>query len=157
MERALLARVRTMDAKDWAQLPESGAAEGLPQRLERAGRTCTGMEEFFELAKTKRYTRARLNRLVLWAWLGLTAADVPAAPPYLRVLGFGDRGREVLRRMKERAALPILTKPAHARQLEQTGRRLFELEARCTDLYDLCSPTIPTPGREWNTDPVILP
>lgn len=157
MERALVARVRTMDAEDWAQLPESGAAEGLPQRLERAGRTCTGMEEFFELAKTKRYTRARLNRLVLWAWLGLTATDVPAAPAYLRVLGFGDRGREVLRRVKEHAALPILTKPAHARQLERTGRTLFELEARCTDLYDLCGETIPVPGREWNTDPVILP
>lgn len=157
VERAVLARVRTMRAEDWARLPESGAAEGLTQRLERAGKSCTSLEAFFELAKTKRYTRARLNRLVLWAWLGLTADQVPDAPAYIRVLGFNDRGREVLRRMKERAALPILTKPAHARQLEQTGRALFELEARCTDLYDLCGETIPVPGREWNTDPVILP
>lgn len=59
--------------------------------------------------------------------------------------------------MKERAALPILTKPAHARELEERGRRLFELEARCTDLYDLCFEAVPSPGREWTTGPVILP
>ncbi len=156
VERAILARLRTMTAGDWAKLPESGAAEGLPQRLERAGKGCTGLEEFFELAKTKRYTRARLNRLVLWAWLALTADCVPDKPLYIRVLGFNSRGREVLHQMRDAATLPILTKPAHARQLDREGRALFELEARCTDLYDLCAKTVPTPGREWNTDPVVL-
>lgn len=156
VERAILTRLRTMTARDWEKLPDSGAGEGLPQRLERAGKSCVSVDDFFEQAKTKRYTRARLSRLVLWAYLGLTAADVPAAPPYIRVLGFNERGREVLRQMKEHTALPILTKPAHARELDETGRKLFELEARCTDLYDLCFETVPTPGREWTTGPVIL-
>lgn len=156
VERAMLARVRTMTAGDWAKLPDSGEAEGLTQRLERAGRQCASMEEFFALAKTKRYTHARLRRLVLWAYLGLTEADRPEHPPYLRVLGFNRRGREVLKEMKGRAALPILTKPAHARDLDEPGRRLFELEARCTDLYDLCFEQIRTPGREWTTGPVML-
>ena len=155
VSRAMLAKVRTMTAGDWAVLPDSGAAEGLPQRLEQAGQRCTSMEEFYELAKTKRYTHARLRRLALWAWLGLTAADIPAVPPYIRVLGFNDRGRELLREMKEKASLPILTKPAHARELEEEGRRLFALEARCTDLYDLCLAQVPVPGREWTTGPVI--
>lgn len=155
-ERAILARLRTMTAQDWEKLPDCGASEGLPRRLERAGKTCICVEEFFELAKTKRYTRARLSRLLLWAFLGLTAADVPAAPPYIRVLGFNGRGREVLRRMKERSRLPIITKPAHARALDETGRKLFELEARCTDLYDLCFANPPAPGREWVTDPVVV-
>ena len=154
--RAMLARVRTMTAEDWARLPDSGGAEGLPQRLERAGRQCTSIRDFFDRAKTKRYTRARLTRLVLWAWLGLREADIPVQPPYIRVLGFNDRGREVLRQMKLRSALPILTKPAHARELEEAGRKLFELESRCTDLYDLCFETVPAPGREWTRDPVIL-
>ena len=156
VERAVLARLRTMTARDWEQLPDCGLAEGLPNRLERAGKSCVSVDDFFEQVKTKRYTRARLSRLVLWAYLGLTAADVPAAPPYIRVLGFNERGREVLRQMKEQAGRPILTKPAHARELDKEGRRLFELEGRCTDLYDLCFESIPAPGREWNTDPVIL-
>ena len=155
-ERAILAKLRTMTAGDWAALPDSGAAEGLPQRLERAGRQCVDLQEFFDLVKVKRFTYARLSRLVLRAYLGITAREIPDAPPYLRILGFNGRGREVLRMMKERAALPILTKPAHARQLSQEGQRLFALESRCTDLYDLCFAQVPPPGREWRTGPVVL-
>ena len=46
---------------------------------------------------------------------------------------------------------------AHARALDGQGRALFALEARCTDLYDLCLDAVPTPGREWTTGPVIFP
>ena len=154
LERTVLARVRTMSAQDWAQLPDSGGAEGLPNRLERAGRECTSIEEFFQLAKTKRYTHSRLRRLVLWAFLGLTAADVPAAPPYLRVLGFSARGQELLREMKKTASLPIVTKPAQAKSLDEAGRRLLETESRCTDLYNLCRATPRPAGEEWTRSPV---
>ena len=98
---------------------------------------------------------ARLRRMALWAFLGLTAADIPDEPPYLRVLGFNARGREVLKEMKQKARLPILTKPAHARALDGPGRQLFELEARCTDLYGLFLPQLPPPGQEWTRGPVI--
>ena len=154
-ERAVLACLRKMTAEDWAKLPDAGAGEGLPQRLERAGRQFRSLDDFFTLAKTRRYAMARLRRMALWAFLGLTAADVPAEPPYLRVLGFNARGREVLKQMKTTAQLPILTKPAHARELDGPGRRLFELEAQCTDLYGLFLPQLPPPGQEWTRGPVM--
>ena len=153
-ERAVLARLRSMDLSEFEALPDSG--EGLASRLYRAARTGASLEEVWALAKTKRYAHARLRRMTLWAFLGLTAADVPEKPPYLRVLGFNERGRELLRAMKRTARVPILTTPAHAKELDGAGRRLFGLEARCTDLYDLCLDPIPAPGREWTTDPVIL-
>ena len=155
-ERSVLARLRTMTAEDWAVIPDSGAGEGMPPRLERAGQQCRSLEEFIALAKPKHWTQARMRRLLVWAWLGLTQEDRPDRPPYLRVLGFNSRGQAVLKEMKERAHLPILTKPAHARSLDGPGRRLFDLEARCTDLYDLCLEAVPTPGREWTTSPVRL-
>ena len=154
-ERAVLACLRKMTAEDWAKLPDAGAGEGLPQRLERAGRQCRSLDDFFTLAKTRRYAMARLRRMALWAFLGLTAADIPDEPPYLRVLGFNARGREVLKQMKTTAQLPILTKPAHARELDGPGRRLFELEAQCTDLYGLFLPQLPPPGQEWTRGPII--
>ena len=150
-KEGLLARLRTMTAEDWAHIPDSGAGEGLPPRLERAGKQCRSLEEFIALAKPKHWTQARMRRLLVWAWLGLTREDRPDQPPYLRVLGFNSRGQAVLKEMKERAHLPILTKPAHARSLDGPSRRLFALEARCTDLYDLCLETVPAPGREWTT------
>ena len=154
-ERAILARLRTMTAAEWAKLPDSGAAEGLPRRLERAGRACTSLEEFYDRAKTKRYAHARLRRLVLWAFLGLTAADRPDTPPFLRVLGLNERGRAALREMKARAAVPVLTKPAHAGVLGEEARRLFALEARCTDLYGLCLAHPAPCGLDWTTTPVL--
>lgn len=156
VSRVMLARVRTMTAADWAQLPDSGQAEGLPHRLEEAGRKCTCVDEFFSMVKTKRYTRARLERLLLWAYLELTESDRPKSPPYLRVLGFNPKGQDLLKQMKKSASLPILTKPAHAKGLDTPGRILFEREARCTDLYDLCFASVPVPGREWTTGPVVL-
>ena len=155
-ERAMLAKIRSMTADDWSALPDSGAAEGLPRRLEQAGREAASMEEFFRLAATKRYTNARIQRLVLWAFLGLTEAGRASAPPYLRVLGCNERGRSLLKEMKKKATLPVITKPSHARELAPAARALFELEARCTDLYDLCLPHVPRPGREWTTSPILL-
>ena len=156
LERAMLARVRTMDEADWAALTDSGAGEGLPRRLVRAGRSARSMEEFYTRTKTRRYTHARLRRLVLRAYLGIRREMWPDSPPYLRVLGFNERGQDLLKRMRKEARLPVVTKPAHAHRLDETGRRLFELEARCTDLYDLCLENIPVPGREWTTGPVQL-
>lgn len=155
-ERAILARLRTMTAADWAKLPDSGAREGLPRRLERAGRECAGLEEFYDRAKTRRYTQARLRRLALWAFLGLTAADVPDAPPYLRVLALNGRGREVLREMKSRAVVPVLTKPAHIDRLGGEARRLFALEERCTDLYGLCFASPRPAGAEKRSTAAVL-
>ena len=154
VERAILAKLRTMDTGAWADLPDSGTAEGLPERLVRAARQALSLNEFYALVKTKRYTHARLRRLALSAFLGLTT-DRPVLPPYARVLGLNRRGQALLKRMKDVCTLPILTKPAQAKALTGPARRLFELEARYTDLYSLCFPTPKPCGSEWTTSPVV--
>ena len=153
-ERWTLARLRTMTLAEAEALPDSG--EGLAARLLAAGQRAGSLEEVYDLAKTKRYAHARVRRLTAWAMLGLTAADRPAAVPYLKVLGFTDRGREVLREMDRRAKVPVVTKPAHAKALPGEGGRLAELEARCTDLYGLCFAAPWPGGEEWRTGPVVL-
>lgn len=151
-ERWALARLRTMTLAKAERLPDSG--EGLAARLLKAGRTAKGLEEVYTLTKTKRYAHARIRRLVLWAMLGLEKGDRPEGIPYIRVLGFGPRGRELLREMNRRAAVPVITKPAHARRLETVSKRVFELEVRCTDLYGLCFAEPWSGGREWRENPV---
>lgn len=154
VERAILARLRTMTAADWAVLPDSGGAEGLPDRLVRAARQALSLEEFYSLAKTKRYTHARLRRLALSAFLGMDGAR-PALPPYVRVLGFNRRGQALLRQMKTTCTLPVLTKPAQAKALTGQARQVFEAEARYTDLYGLCFSTPRPCGLEWTSSPVV--
>lgn len=156
VERAVLARLRRMDAEDFAALPDSGAGEGLPARLVRAAGQAASLEEFYSLAKSKRYTHARIRRLAVWAFLGISGADRPDAPRYLRVLGMNSRGMALLREMKKTAALPVLTKPAHVKELGEEARRQFALSCRATDLYGLCFDRIKPGGLDYTTGPVIV-
>mgnify|MGYP001861435195 CR=1 FL=1 len=86
------------------------------------------------MAKTKRYAFSRLRRMVWCAFLDLTAQEAAAPPAYLRVLAFSDRGRAVLSLARKQARLPLVTKPAHGRQLPPAARQAFEKEALRTRL-----------------------
>jgi hypothetical protein len=145
-----------MQPEAFLSLPD--CSEGLHNRLAKAAKSSQSLEELYQMAKSRRYTHARIRRLVLWAFLGLTESDRPSKPPYLRVLGMNKRGQALLKKMKDTASIPILTKPAHAEKLDQVGKQLFQLEARCTSLYDLCRSDFgKTSGKsEYTTNPIIL-
>lgn len=152
-ERAILARLRFLEEADYAAL-DSGH-EGLYRRFVRAGRSASSLTELLEAVKTKRYPLARLRRMVLRAWLGLPPVP-PEAPPYLRLLAANRRGTALLARMRETAALPVLTKPASVRRMGPDAQRLFALEDRASRLYALACPN-PAAFDEWRTGPVIVP
>ena len=118
----------------------------------------TTIDGILAAAKSKRYAYARLRRLLLAVYLGVTPEDIPQRVPYLRVLACNARGREVLRRMKTTAAAPILTKSAQVRRLDADAQRLFALTARAEEQYTLAYPSLAAakPGSAWTTDPVIL-
>lgn len=150
-ERALIARLRSMTPEEAEELPDSG--DGLAARLLSAARQTADLEELYALTKTRTYAHARVRRLALYALLGLRGRDIPAAPPYIRVLGFNERGQALLKRMNETSALPVLVKPAHIRRCSSEAQALFDLESRFTDLYSLCFPTPRPCGLEWTTGP----
>lgn len=155
-ERAILARLRTMDEADFAALDQG--REGLYRRMYQASREAASLDGVLEAAKTKRYPLARLRRMALWAYLGLTPADVPETVPYLRVLAANGTGRALLGRMRTTARLPVVTKPADVRTLGPEAERLFELEARAADLYALAYPDLSAAvgGALWRTGPILI-
>lgn len=154
-ERAILARLRALTEADFAACDSGG--EGLYHRFYDAVQHETSIEDILAAAKSKRYAHARLRRLLLSAFLGLTA-ELPARIPYLRVLACNERGREVLKTMKTTAAAPILTKSAQVRRLDADAQRLFALTARAEEQYTLAYPSLAAakPGSAWTTTPVIL-
>ena len=153
-ERALVARLRSMTLEEAEALPDSG--DGLAARLLYAARQTANLDELYSLTKTRTYAHARVRRLALYALLGLRRQDIPAAPPYIRILGFNRRGQALLKEMNQKAALPFFVKPAHIRRYSVEAQRLFALEERFTDLFALCFPTPRPCGLEWTTNPVIL-
>lgn len=152
--RAVLYRLRSMEEAEFRALPDCG--EGLHRRLMAAAREGDSLQAVVALAKTKRYTEARIRRAILWAYLGLRTEEQPVLPPYIKVLGFRETGRDLLRRMKQTASLPVLTKPAHGLRWAGAEGTVLRQEARCTDLFDLTLPALPPCGREWRESPVCL-
>lgn len=137
-ERAVLARLRTMEERDFEALPYG--SEGLWRRLMRSCREKASLEEILAAAKTKRYTRSRLDRMVMCAYLGITQEILSAPVPYVRVLGFREKGQEILSRAKK--ALPL-------RNAGSAGEgSYFELEKRWDDLYGLFRAAGVTPPGE---------
>ena len=91
LERAILAKLRTMTLQEFANLPD--VSEGLEHRLYKAAKTAVSLTDFYAHVKTKRYTHARIRRITLCAFLNVQAAYTRTPPPYLHVLGFNQKGK----------------------------------------------------------------
>ena len=155
LARAVLLRLRTADPAERAALPE--VSEGLEHRLIAAARTAHTVAELYDACKSKRYTHARIRRIVLALLLGCTAADRAQPVPYVRVLGLRDGGRAVLRRAQETARLPIVTRPSQIASLSDTARRTFALERAATDLWSLSCPIIQPPSTDYTQKIIYTP
>lgn len=139
-ERAVLAILRTLPDEAFAALPFG--AEGLWSKLRKACRSCADVEEIIEATKSKRYARSRVQRMLLCAVLGLTGADLDAAPPYARILGFHPTGRSLLRDMKSR--FPLVNAGERPPKTAE-AQRYFSLECRAAALYGLFAAEAPEP------------
>lgn len=138
-ERAVLYRLRTMSEEEFGALPYG--SEGLWRKLMHASRQESCLEEIFTFVKSKRYTRTRLQRMVMCAFLGITNENLKSPLPYARVLAFSDRGRTLLKDVRDdRFFVNAGTPMDHSYQ---------SLEQRCGDLYGLfCTAGTEAPGRE---------
>lgn len=137
-ELAVLSRLRTMTDQEYEALPYG--SEGLWRKLMKNARNYGTLEEILSATKSKRYTRTRLDRMVMCAFLGLTKEDLSASAPYVRVLGFNDTGRKLLNAARQTGVFLNIGEDAqHPYQL---------IENRCDNLYGLfCQNTPEAPGQ----------
>ena len=146
LEIAIRSRLLMLPPQAFAALPD--AAEGLENVLYQAVHSAATIDGILAKAKSKRYPMSRLRRMLFCAALGVQRAD--GLPPYLRVLAANGRGRALLHEMRETATLPVVTKPAAARQNAEFCRT-----AAAHDLYVLARPD-KTPGQDWRHTPAML-
>ena len=105
-----------------------------------ASREKNSLEEILAATKSKRYTRSRIDRMVMCAFLGITAEDLVAPIPYCRVLAFNEQGRAILSSAKEDGFfVNIGTDTKHPYQL---------IERRTTALYGLFADMPEAPDAE---------
>lgn len=132
LDSVLLETLRSMTPEALRRLPD--CSEGLENRLKKAASEATGRGELLDLLKTKRYTHARLNRLLTHALLGMRAeplAEHPL-PSFVRLLGFRRESEQDLSLLK-RAEIPVLSKASDGSK----ANPLFGLDERAYDLWAL--------------------
>ncbi len=137
-EKAILYRLRTMTDEEFEALPFS--SEGLWRKLMHAARTQATLKDVIAATKSKRYTRTRLDRMVMCAFLGITGQMLSTSAPYTRVLGFNHRGREILKKARQSGQFPNIG--------EAVDNTYQLLENRCGDLYGLFAHAPESPNTE---------
>lgn len=129
-ERAVLARLRAMEDQQWESCAHG--SEGLWRKAMKAAQSQPNLENVISAIKSKRYPRTRIQRLLLCAYLGITAEDLKRPVPYVRILAASETGRSLLRQAKNREALPLVN-PGEA----PPDRDYYALECRASRLYSL--------------------
>lgn len=135
--------------------------EGLEHRIKNALPTLPSLafEPLLEALKTKRYTRTKLQRALLAILLGHRKEDMnreqlKGGVQYIRVLGFTPKGRQLLKRMRKEASLPVLLSAADA----ASPGRFLQMDVEASTVYALANPNA-TPRalfRDYYGKPVMV-
>ena len=101
-DKLIIFTLRKMSTDEIADLPD--VSEGLEFAIKSAVNQCNNTAELLSIINTKRYTQTRLKRILLYALLGITKKDMQISKsikPYIRILGFNDRGRELISKVSK--------------------------------------------------------
>ena len=103
--------------------------EGIENMLKENALECSSYEDFISSSISRRYTRSRLQRTCLQIMNHVTKKEVRDLPEtdYIRILGFNEKGRELLHEYKEE--LPIVT------QFKNIPSGYKEIEWKCSLIY----------------------
>ena len=102
-EKEIIYTLRKMSIREIANLPD--VSEGLENLIKNSADNCNDMSKLIANIKSKRYTQTRIQRILLYALLGIDKKmmeDSKKVTPYVRVLGFTNKGKELISEINKR-------------------------------------------------------
>ncbi|WP_339063399.1 nucleotidyltransferase [Tepidibacillus marianensis] len=113
-----------------------GMVEGLENRLKKSAVQSITYNEFISSVKTKRYTQAKIQRVLLHLLLNLTKEridemQVNNGPQYIRILGLNQKGRAYLNEIKHNVNIPLITNVVRSRP------NMLDLDIQASQIYEL--------------------
>ena len=159
---ALHYKLRTTSAEELRSIAE--VTEGLENRILHSIDSCYSFEAMIQFIKTKRYTRTRIQRILLHILLDIKETEVSyflhlPRMPYVRVLGFRKKHSDILTDLTEQAKCPVLLNLKKApKLLDADGLAMLALEKKATDLHALAypNPMYRAPNQDFTKPLVIL-
>ncbi|MDR0931254.1 MAG: nucleotidyltransferase family protein [Clostridiales bacterium] len=117
----------------------SEVTEGLENRIKSALSHSTTLPDLISNIKSKRYTEAKIRRILLKATLGITKAYDHLAPTYARILAANKKSMSLLKPMQ----ISTIIKPAEylksisAAASPNTTLTSFTIDTLATDIYNI--------------------
>ena len=159
---ALHYKLRMSSTEEIHEIAE--VVEGLENRILHSIDSCYDIKDVIDFIKTKRYTRTKIQRILLHILLDIKEKEVAyfmnlPKMPYIRVLGFKKETSGILADLTENAKVPVLTNLKKAPEvLNEDGLALLALEKTATDLHALTYPNqiYRAPNQDFTKPLVIL-
>ena len=155
----VLYRLRIASADQLAQLPDM--REGLEALLWKKAQYTSTLSELVDATLSKRYTRARLQRFLIHALLGITQQNIDmlreTRPMAARVFGMRQRAFPLMRQIHEKASLPVVTRPGRFHPADAPTHFLWQTNLLASDIIALTSDKNELrKGRRCLTEPMVV-
>lgn len=115
-------------------------SEGLENKVYEALKKCNNIDEALAFMKSKRYTYTRLSRILTQYYIGFDCYNTDYLRklpcPYARILGFSERGKEILRLMKSQSKIPLISK------VNKLNNETLNLDIQATRAYSLINTSV---------------
>ena len=109
-DKIVLSKLRNMSTEELLNLPD--VSEGLEYSIKKAADSCNTIYELINIVNSKRYTKTRLQRILLYALLNITKKDIQISKrsmPYIRILGFNEKGKYIVSQLSQNKRLNLIT------------------------------------------------
>ena len=109
--------------------------EGIESRIKKYIYESNSFEELVNNIKTKRYTYNKISRMLIHILCSFTKEEalLTKKSEYIRVLGFNDKGKAYLNKVKKISDLPIIT------GYSNIDSKILDIEYRVSNIYYLTS------------------
>ncbi len=143
-EQTILNKIRSISIPDLKKI--NGVQEGLENRIKKAAISAGSIEDLIAAIKSKRFTRTRIQRIIIHSLFDLTKTEVQKfnkmGPLYCRVLGMSENGKKILHKAKSNSKLPLVLKLKNfynhnKRSGNNLVLKMLNYDILATDLYVL--------------------
>lgn len=140
-EKEIIYALRRMSLKEIANLQD--VTEGLEYSIKATSSCCNNLDDLINSVKSKRYTRSRIQRILLYALLNITKNDIQDSykvKPYIRVLGVSKYGKTLLSKLSNpKSKYPVITsvKKFMDTSNNKVLRRMLEKDILASNIYTL--------------------
>lgn len=165
-EKQIIYNLRKMSVEEISNLPD--VSEGLEHSLKNAASYSNNIYDLINNVKSKRYTNTRIQRILVCCLLGITKKDVLLAKrntPYVRVLGFNEKGRDLISRInKQNPKLSVITsvkkfKDANKlkcnKAINKAYERMLDIDILATDIYTMACENELTANLDYTKNMII--